>query len=387
MPVLLYRAETGPSMSKVLLDQVAKHRKEIKHEVITYGLSELINMQQSGEIKIRPEYQRLFRWNRDQQSLFIESIILEIPIPPIFFYENEDGKWELLDGLQRLSTVIKFMGQEEDVPENARGPAHNDDDWHDTTQNDIQASLQLTKPDYLTELEGFSFQRLPSSLQLNLKRSRLQIYVLKRETDSSYKYRVFKRLNTSGAHLEDQEIRNCAARIFGDTFPDFLQKLGADANFRTALQLDDAEVRAGRSDELALRFLTMKNRHHDFKHDVGELLTEYMEQVSSGKENFDYDTEEKLFTRTWKTIVAAMPDGKIYRPKKGGLFSPTVYEVISLSVAFNIDAAEALDGDQLRAKLETLVEFVKSDGLTGAGSNSKKKTLGRIQKARDSFAP
>lgn len=185
-------------MSKVLLDQVAKHRKEIKHEVITYGLSELINMQRAGEIKIRPDYQRLFRWNRDQQSLFIESLILEIPIPPIFFYENEDGKWELLDGLQRLSTIIKFMGHDSDVPELYRGPPNNDDDWHDQTQNTLEDPLQLTKTDYLTELEGFAFSRLPSTLQLNLKRSRLQIYVLKRETDASYKYEVFKRLRARG---------------------------------------------------------------------------------------------------------------------------------------------------------------------------------------------
>lgn len=104
-------------MSKALLDQVAKQRKEIKTEVITYGLSELVNMQRTGDIRIRPEYQRLFRWTREQQSLFIESLILEIPVPPLFFYENEDGKWELLDGLQRLSTIIKFMGTEADVPD------------------------------------------------------------------------------------------------------------------------------------------------------------------------------------------------------------------------------------------------------------------------------
>lgn len=373
-------------MSKLLLDQVAKHRKEIKHEVITYGLSELINMQRESEIRIRPDYQRLFRWNRYQQSLFIESLILEIPIPPIFFYENDDGKWELLDGLQRLSTIIKFMGTERDVPDAYRGSTNNDDDWHDATQNTLDDALQLTKTDYLTELEGFSFHRLPSTLQLNLKRSRLQIYVLKRETDASYKYEVFKRLNTTGAHLEDQEIRNCSTRILGDKFPDFLQELGREQDFRDALQLDEDEVRALRTDELALRFLTMKNRYAVFKHDVGELLTEYMEQVASGKIEFNYEAEQALFRRTWKTLAATLPDGKIYRPKRGGLFSPTVYEIVALSVAFNIDKAEALKPDDLRSRLEQIVIEAKTEGITGAGSNSKKKTLGRIEKARMSLA-
>jgi hypothetical protein len=370
-------------MSKLLLEQVAKHRKEIKHEVITYGLSELITMQRQDEIKIRPDYQRLFRWNRDQQSLFIESLLLEIPIPPIFFYENQDGQWELLDGLQRLSTVIKFMGNDADVPEAYRD---NDDEWHDKTQNTLEDPLQLTKTDYLTELEGFSYHRLPSTLQLNLKRSRLQIYVLKRETDASYKYEVFKRLNTTGARLEDQEIRNCATRILSDKFPDFLSELGRDQNFRDALQLDDDEVRSLRTDELALRFLTMKNQHSVFKHDVAELLTEYMEQVASGKVEFDYEVEKSLFDRTWKTIATAIPDGKIYRPKKGGLFSPTVYEIVALSVAFNIDKAEQLKPEELRTKLEAIVAEAKTEGITGAGSNSKRKTLGRVQKARANLA-
>ena len=373
-------------MSKALLDQVAKERKEIKTEVITYGLSELVNMQRSGDIRIRPEYQRLFRWTREQQSLFIESLILEIPVPPLFFYENADGKWELLDGLQRLSTIIKFMGTDIDVLDAVRGPSENDDDWHEQHKNDITCPSQLTEGDYLTEIDGISFARLPTPLQLNLKRARLQLYVLKRETHASYKYEVFKRLNTLGAKLEDQEIRNCGARLLGDKFPDFLQKIGKIPEFVETIALDNDEVRAGDADELALRFLTMKNWYHSFKHDVTDLLTAYMEQVSGNKLAFDYAAEEAIFVDTWKLLKPAFPDGRIFRPKRGGMFSPTVFEIVALSVAFSLDNAKKLTADELKVKLDAVVTEAKTEGLTGAGSNSKKKTLGRIAKAKEALA-
>jgi hypothetical protein len=94
-----------------LLEQVADHRKGIKHETITFSLSELVSMYRTEpkEIEINPNFQRLFRWSREQQGSFIESLILEIPIPPIFFYEMQDGRWDLLDGLQRISTIIRFL--------------------------------------------------------------------------------------------------------------------------------------------------------------------------------------------------------------------------------------------------------------------------------------
>lgn len=259
-------------MSKRLLDQVARHRSEIKYDVLSYGLSELISMHRAEEIQIQPEYQRLFRWDREQQSLFIESLVLEIPIPPLFFYENEHGRWELLDGLQRLSTAIKFVGSASDVPEAFRGPDNNDADWHYDTQNTLADASQLMAGDYLTELAGLSYQRLPPSLQLNLKRSRIQLYVLKRETPSRYKYEVFKRLNTAGAQLADQEIRNCATRLLGDRFPNYLHELAQYPQFASTLDLDMADVRALKADELALRFLAMKNNHQHFRHDVKMLL-------------------------------------------------------------------------------------------------------------------
>ena len=109
-------------MSEALLDQVKQHRKGIKHETLTYSLAELVNMYKTTpkEIVIQPDFQRLFRWTRKQQSDFVESLVLEIPIPPLFFYENPDGVWDLLDGLQRFSTILRFFNDSDVPPQNIR---------------------------------------------------------------------------------------------------------------------------------------------------------------------------------------------------------------------------------------------------------------------------
>src|ERR1051325_3691219 len=85
---------------------------------------------------INPDFQRVFRWSREQQRSVVESLMFEIPIPPRFFYETKKGRWDLLDGLQRFSTIIRFMAGGA-VPAAAQGIAANEDDWHYDNENNI----------------------------------------------------------------------------------------------------------------------------------------------------------------------------------------------------------------------------------------------------------
>lgn len=373
-----------------LLDEVKRHRKAIKHEVLTYALSEIAAMHaaEPQEMEIQPDWQRLFRWTREQQSAFIESLILEIPIPPLFFFENDDGRWELLDGLQRVSTILKFMGTNQDVPSPQQGADANHDEWHYTHENDIEQPLQLVATDYLPSLEGLSFYRLPTPLRLNLKRARVQIYVLKRETDRIYKYEVFKRLNRGGSVLEEQELRNCAVRILDDVFPAFIKKLGGNSDFRRCIGISQKRLDKGYADELGLRYLTMKNYGDRFRHDVAGLLTHYMEQVAAGQLAFDYENEEKIFDKVWETLGEIRGIERLFRGRRKkdgasvGSLSPTYFEIVSLWVAWHAEEVEELTPDLLEQVLKGLLEKAVDERVTGAGSNSKVKTAGRLDLAR-----
>jgi len=88
--------------------EIKKARKEIVSDGYEMSLGEVMNLYKEDELKINPEFQRLFRWDITRKTRFIESILLSIPIPPIFVFQDEDGNWELIDGLQRLSTVLEF---------------------------------------------------------------------------------------------------------------------------------------------------------------------------------------------------------------------------------------------------------------------------------------
>lgn len=94
--------------------EIQRYRQEIKSERMDMSFGEIINMYRDKEIIISPEYQRAFRWDEQRQSDFIESILLGIPFPSIFVATNPDGKWELIDGLQRVSTVLSFFNELKD---------------------------------------------------------------------------------------------------------------------------------------------------------------------------------------------------------------------------------------------------------------------------------
>jgi hypothetical protein len=131
----------------------------------------------------------------------------------------------------------------------------------------------------------------------------------------------------------------------------------------------------------------MKNYGSNFRHDVGPLLTKFMEAVALKKVAFDYAKERDLFQRTFAVIGRAFADGTAFRGRRRdgavtGSLSPTLFELVALAVAGNIDAAESCSPDQLRANLTLFADSARAESLTGSGSNSKKKTFGRLEKAK-----
>lgn len=134
----------------------------------------------------------------------------------------------------------------------------------------------------------------------------------------------------------------------------------------------------------------MKNYGQHFRHDVGPLLTSFMEQVAQGQLTFNFDQERTLFQRVWSAIKCVADNGNIFRKDSNGRicgkFSPTLFELISLAVSWNIDKVEQMPNDELRQSVDQLIAESQKENLTGAGSNSRKKTQGRLEKAKTWFA-
>lgn len=183
----------------MLRNEIESAKRTVTTDTVSITIGEVANMYRSGELNILPEFQRLFRWSDDRKSNFVESILIGIPIPPAFAYENSNGTWELIDGLQRISTLLEFMGI-------LRDP-----------DTGITRFSKLIKTKYLPSLAGVVWKAnevdknvLETPLQLFFRRSRIDFQILKHPSDPKTKFDLFQRLNRGGAYANPQEVRTCS---------------------------------------------------------------------------------------------------------------------------------------------------------------------------------
>ncbi len=217
-------------------------------------------MYTSEELNILPEFQRLFRWSEERKSNFVESILIGIPIPPAFVYENENGTWELIDGLQRISTLLEFMGVLKDPD---KGTLR-------------RSKLVATK--YLPSLNGIVWKAedgedgLDTALQLFFRRHRIDFQILKHPSDPKTKFDLFQRLNRGGAYATEQEVRTCSMVLAN---PDMTRKIRALAStdaFSSVFRLTEDQVNQQRDIEYAVRLIVHTARDLPRGSDVQEFL-------------------------------------------------------------------------------------------------------------------
>lgn len=353
-----------------LVDEISGTLKRVSTTALDISFNELLDMAAADppELNITPDYQRLFRWTEGQRSRFIESLILEMPVPPIFVIEVDDGRYQLIDGLQRISSYLHFRGQlvAEHLDPQVR-------------EGDL---LTLSDCDIIRSLNGKTFNDLPASLQIRLKRAFIRVEVVRKGTDSHFKYHMFKRLNTGGEGLSEQQVRNCAIRMLSSQFPDFIVDMSKVDVFQTCTEaLTQARLLSAVDQELVLRFFALKNRRAAFKHEVSEFLTEYMEDVADPDkpEPFDYVAEEVAFRKTFTILQRALAEKSFaFRNKAGNDlaagFSILHYEAVTMGLQAVIAKLDPDDLTQMSTLRDTLTEIKLDDDFvlktTGGGKNS-----------------
>ena len=344
---------------------------EVRTDTFDMSFGEIVNLHGSHELIIQPEYQRLFRWTDVQKSHLIESILLELPIPQIFVIENDDGVLELIDGLQRVSSVLQFI-----EPETL----------------DLEP-LTLESCGLVPSLNGLRFEDLPLSLRLRIKRSPVRVVVIKRQSRSFLRYEMFKRLNTGGANLSPQEIRNCSSRMFGEpgiTFYSFIVELASDENFKACAEyLADATMERKGDEELVLRFSALKNHLDGYKGNVREWLDDFMERVLSGGEVFDFDAERSSFRKVFKLAHEKLGDTAFVRYRGGnptGGLAPAYFEAIAIGLQRNVDTLSVKSPEAVRQSVTNTIQSQEFGTVTGPGANSTWKLHKRIELVANALA-
>lgn len=354
-----------------LKEQVSTKRREIFTDSYPMSIGELANLYRDGEIYINPDFQRFYRWTDTQKVRLIESIMLGIPLPSIFVAQREDGVWELVDGLQRLSTIFSFMGI-----------------LKDRDGNDLPR-FQLSKTDDITGFEGITWEssEFDSSLKIDFKREKIDIKIIKKESDVNTKFELFQRLNTGGSNLSDQEVRNCLLIMLNSDLFTLISELSSFESFANCTSIND-RLKEERFDmELVLRFMVQNRVPAESLSaiiDVNEFLTNGMREIAETPD-FDAVQMELIFKKTFEYIDLALMDDAFKKwdgSRYKGAFSIAIFEVLTSGVyAYLSENTEYLgyDLEELEA-INPLIEKIRDvtkqipfegDFLRYSGSGSK----------------
>ncbi|MBE9231703.1 DUF262 domain-containing protein [Cuspidothrix issatschenkoi LEGE 03284] len=377
-----------------LLEQaVSDERKRLSSDRLDISFGELINLYKNDELIIRPEYQRLFRWSETQKTALIESILLSIPIPPIFVAEDKNGVWELVDGLQRVSTFISFFGelkgdgweinhQKEDVNSLVEEGEEIEEGTGEVTEEEKTLNKwTLQEGGLVKSLRGFNVDTLPRNLKINLKRAVCRVEILRGESSNSMKYELFKRLNSGGSKLTPQEIRNAIYRGVDPRLNELLLKISQNEVFKTLTQLSRGKLNELYDQELVLRFFAFYQNAENVNENMEKFLNKFMENTVKN-DDFDYNDYEFLIIRVLE-LINQIGDNKIFR-NASNLFVPAYFEGILIGVAQNIDKY-AVDIELLKSKIRELKNDEDFKRYSGTGSNSRSRIRTRLKRANDIF--
>lgn len=364
-----------------LINEIDENLKNVHTQSLDISFNELLDMVTSSELDISPDYQRIFRWSAGAQSRFIESLLLEMPVPPIYVVEIEDNKKLLIDGLQRLSSYLHFRG-ELNAPE-------------EPVCINKGEKLILTDCDIIESLNGKTYDDLGTALQIKLKRSFVRVEVVRKSSNHKFKYHMFKRLNTGGTLLTDQQMRNCTIRLLDNRFNDFIIALSKSENFKiTTENLTQEQIFGAYDQELVLRFFTFLNNRDSFKHDIRDFMTEYMEQVSDPDHNreFDFITQEQIFKKTFKILAKVLGNqsfsrANISRTKLASMFIVYQFESFALGIQEHLESLDISTEDKCE-KLKAFFTEIKLDEeyinlTTGGGKNTPNALNARVNFVSD----
>lgn len=344
--------------------QIESARKTVHVDSYPMSIGELVNLYRDGDLNIQPEFQRIFRWKEWQKSQFIESILLGIPIPSIFVAQQSDGRWDVVDGLQRISTILQFLGLLKDE------------------EGALIPPLQLEATKYLPELENKVSVILDDSNEIDnsslihpniirsFKREKIDLKIIKKESNQDAKLELFQRLNTGGSKLSPQEVRNCLLIMINKQAFEWLQELANNPDFQETLSISSNQEEQSYANELILKYLTL--RHFEaleiekFR-DVHPYLDEATQRIFNPENTFDFEKEKTIFEKTFSILKNKLGEKsfKKYNEEKSdfkGAFSTPVYECLTFAVSKYVEVhLDNIDESHLSFCLEASAKALPLD--------------------------
>lgn len=289
-------------------------------------VKDLVKEIQDKTIILDPDYQRNYVWNNAKASLLVESILLNIPIPVIYASENEEGKWVVVDGLQRLYSLQRFF----------------------------ENKFKLTGLETLKELNGLKYNMLSEIVRNRLDRGELRIIVLQNDSDPDIQFDIFMRLNTGAVKLNEQELRNC---LYRGKLNNLIKNIIKENE--TLKKLISVKTDRMLTNELILRYLAVsehfdkeKNAIQNYDGRIKNLINSYMYQHKNDDDDALNIIRYKVETQIEKVyevlgVLAFKKNEKTTKP------NAALFECIMLSF-------EDFSLAELKSKKESIKQLVSS---------------------------
>lgn len=338
--------------------QITELQKITDYEIREWPIEVLVEKFTNGretdtsEIFI-PDYQREMVWSAKQQSRFIESILIRLPVPFIFAADigtgDRAGTLEIIDGSQRLRTLDNFLSNR----------------------------LSLQDLERLDKANGMCFSDFSKPRQLRFKRSTVRVIELSEKADEQARREMFERLNSGGTKLTGMEIRR---GVEDGPLLKMLNEWSGNALFKEMVPLSERHVRRKEYEELALRYFAYANNYQEFQKSVDNFLTEYLKDKNAHATPVELKKMSTEFECTLQFVQKHFPNGF----KRVGY--NTVPRIRFEAIAVGATLALRADPDLRPANVATWLdspEFIKH--TRSDASNSRPKLINRIHYVRDNL--
>ncbi|WP_214811777.1 DUF262 domain-containing protein [Exiguobacterium sp. s127] len=335
-----------PAMKKNAEKQILELQSKVDYDIRDFPIQFIVD-KFKDETYFVPDYQRNFVWSEDAKTRLIESILLGLPIPLVFLSETEDGRLEIVDGVQRISTIAAFLGNK----------------------------LELTSLKKLDSINGFKFKDLPPAQQRKLESKSLRIIVMQTNTSEEIRKELFNRLNTSGLRALDSEVRR---GTYSGEFMNMIESFANDPNLEEIAPIGKRSIERGGYVEFVLRFFAYSENYMNFKHSVSGFIDEY---IISKMDDFDMYEMSIKYTKMIDFAMKYFPYG--FRKTGSGNITPRVrFEALAVGISLALELNPNLKPKDVLPWLES-EEFKRL--TTSDASNSRTKLKARVEYVRDSL--
>lgn len=326
--------------------------------------ADLYRMYEDESLDINPTFQREIAWKGPAQTRFIDSLIKQLPIPSLCFsYDYKKEEWQVIDGLQRISSVIRFLDSKSG--------------WTLASLEDVDPRI-ANKPVSKFHEKGSELNKL----KRRVENATLPITVLRCdpsiESHSNYLFTIFHRLNTGGIKLNNQEIRNC---IYSGELNELLRELDKTPDWLAIHGLNAHVSDRFRRQEVILRFLAFYEGFELYKEGLAKFLNNFM-RANKNPGNEKIERFRNLFLRVVSIVEKNL--GERLREQRPNL---SLLEALLVGVARNVDVVESLDKEALTRKYTSLTASPQFDEKALAEGLSKTvNVLGRMNAAVKTFS-